>query len=68
SIGDICYIHVDNKKNAKKIIAEVVGFRDGNVILMPYTNIQEISPGSLVEATGKPMQVKAGPRLLGKVI
>jgi len=68
SIGDVCYIHVETKQNPKKILAEVVGFRDGNVILMPYTNIQEISPGSLVEATGKPMQVKAGPQLLGKTI
>ncbi|WP_018660061.1 flagellar protein export ATPase FliI [Heyndrickxia acidiproducens] len=68
SVGDVCFIHVDNKKTNKTILAEVAGFRDGNVILMPYTNIQDISPGSLVEATGRPMQIKAGLALLGKAI
>ncbi|MBE6183861.1 flagellar protein export ATPase FliI [Weizmannia ginsengihumi] len=68
SIGEVCFIRVQSKSGMKRILAEVVGFRDGNVILMPYTNVQEISPGSLVEATGKSLEVKAGQALLGKVI
>lgn len=66
SIGDLCYIHVGKRR--KPIKAEVVGFRDENIILMPFTNISEISPGSIVEATSKPLQVKVGSGLIGKVV
>ena len=68
SIGDVCLIHVGKGTSKRKIMAEVVGFKEQNIILMPYTNIQEIRPGSLVEATGKPLQIKVGPELIGKVV
>jgi flagellum-specific ATP synthase len=67
SIGDVCYIHVGTTKK-HKIQAEVVGFKDEDVILMPYTSIQDISPGSLVEATLKPLEIKVGSGLIGNVI
>lgn len=67
SIGDVCYIHVGLHKK-RKIQAEVVGFKDENVILMPYTSIQDISPGSLVEASLKPLEIKVGEGLIGTVI
>lgn len=67
SVGDLCFIHVGTKR--KRIIrAEVVGFRDSYVLLMPYTNIQDISPGCLVEATGESLQIKVGSGLIGKVL
>ncbi|MBS4172517.1 flagellar protein export ATPase FliI [Bacillus sp. FJAT-49736] len=68
SIGEVCYIHVGGKTQGRKIMAEVVGFKEENVILMPYTDIQEISPGSLVEASGHSLEVKVGNSLIGKVI
>ncbi|SFA74062.1 MULTISPECIES: flagellar protein export ATPase FliI [unclassified Bacillus (in: firmicutes)] len=67
SVGDVCYIYVGNKTK-RKIQAEVVGFRDENVVLMPYTTVSDISPGSLVEATLKPLEVKVGSGLIGAVI
>ncbi|WP_285856972.1 flagellar protein export ATPase FliI [Mesobacillus subterraneus] len=67
SIGDVCFIHVGTKKK-RQIQAEVVGFQDENVILMPYTSLHDISPGSLVETTMKPLEIKAGPGLIGKVV
>ena len=67
SIGDVCYIHVDGKRK-KPIAAEVVGFREENVLLMPFSALHDISPGCIVEATGKPLQVKAGWELVGKVL
>ncbi|MFO1445907.1 flagellar protein export ATPase FliI [Bacillus sp. Bva_UNVM-123] len=67
SIGDVCYIHVGNKR--KRIIkAEVVGFKNEDVILMPYTTINDISPGSLVEASSKPLEIKVGAQLIGTVL
>ena len=67
SIGDLCYIHVGLKRR-RIIPAEVVGFRDSFVLLMPYTDIQDISPGCLVEATGESLQIKVGSALIGKVL
>ncbi|WP_349410497.1 flagellar protein export ATPase FliI [Pseudalkalibacillus sp. SCS-8] len=67
SIGDVCYIHTGEAVD-RRIPAEVVGFREENVLLMPFTSIHEIAPGSLVESTGKPLQIKAGKALIGKVL
>lgn len=67
SIGDVCYIHVGNH-NKHQIQAEVVGFNDGNIVLMPYTTVTHIAPGSIVEATQKPLEVKIGAELIGTVI
>jgi flagellum-specific ATP synthase len=67
SIGDVCYIHVGGKRK-QRIVAEVVGFRDENVLLMPFSTVHDISPGCMVEATGKPLQVKVGVELIGKVL
>ncbi|UOE92839.1 flagellar protein export ATPase FliI [Alkalihalobacillus sp. LMS39] len=67
SIGDLCYIHVGKQKKSK-VMAEVVGFRDENVLLMPLNGTNDISPGSLVEGTNKPLQIKVGSNLIGKII
>lgn len=69
SIGDVCKIHVNSPKNGHQIIlAEVVGFNNEYVVLMPYTSVREISIGCLVEGTGKPLEIKVGPELIGKVL
>ncbi|GGI14224.1 flagellar protein export ATPase FliI [Gottfriedia solisilvae] len=67
SIGDLCYIFLD-KNQKKKVFAEVVGFNDENVLLMPFTNVHDISPGCIVETTGKSLQVKVGNSLIGQVV
>ncbi|KAB2337509.1 flagellar protein export ATPase FliI [Cytobacillus depressus] len=67
SIGDVCYIHVGHKRK-RTIPAEVVGFKNEEVILMPYTALNDISPGSLVEATARPLEIKVGTQLIGSVI
>lgn len=67
SIGDVCYIHVGTHKK-RKIQAEVVGFKEEQIVLMPYTTINDISPGSIVEATSKSLEIKVGAELIGNVI
>ncbi|KGX88639.1 flagellar protein export ATPase FliI [Pontibacillus marinus] len=67
SVGEVCVIHSSPKKG-EKILAEVVGFHNENVLLMPYAEINHIAPGCLVEATGNPLQVKVGRGLVGQVI
>lgn len=68
SIGDVCYIHVGTKSQKKMIRAEVVGFKEENIILMPYTEVNEIAPGCLVEATMRPLEIKIGSAMIGSVI
>lgn len=66
SIGDVCFIYPS--KGAKPLKAEVVGFRDNKVILMPLGDLHSISPGCDVVGTGKPLTVQVGSELLGKVL
>ena len=69
SIGDVCHIHLNKSDKDDSIIkAEVVGFKEEIVILMPYTNIRDISSGCLVEGLGKPLEIKVGMNLIGKVL
>ncbi|MEN2766449.1 flagellar protein export ATPase FliI [Ornithinibacillus xuwenensis] len=68
NIGEVCYIHPTINLNKKPVLAEVVGFHDENIILMPYNEVTEIGPGCLVESTGKPLTVKIGRGLIGNVI
>lgn len=66
SIGELCYIYpYDNKE---KILSEVVGFRDKNILLMPLGEMEGISQGSLVEATGRTLRVGVGIGLKGRVV
>ncbi|WP_033829222.1 flagellar protein export ATPase FliI [Bacillus andreraoultii] len=68
SIGDICYIYSQTQKDKKRILGEVVGFKDENVFIMPFTTVNDIAPGWLVESTEKPLEIKVGQALLGKVL
>lgn len=66
SVGDVCYIYP--YKSTKPLKAEVVGFRDNKVILMPLGDLHSVGPGCEVVGTGKPLSVKVGYELLGKVL
>ena len=66
NIGEVCYIYT--LKTQEPILAEVVGFKDKKVLLMPLGEMEGIGPGAKVEATGHSLQVKVGPSLLGRVL
>jgi flagellum-specific ATP synthase len=66
SIGDLCTIHIE--KEDRDAFAEVVGFRENRVLLMPLGTTSGISPGSQVVAAGHPLMVKVGSQLLGRVL
>ncbi|WP_100399346.1 flagellar protein export ATPase FliI [Bacillus sp. FJAT-44742] len=66
SVGDLCKIHVSKAK--EPVLAEVVGFKEKSVLLMPLTTTKNISPGCLVESTRKPLEIKAGRSLIGEVL
>lgn len=66
SIGDLCYIYPT--ANSEPIWAEVVGFKSGKILLMPLGTMEGIQPGAIVVNTGKPMKIKVGEQLLGRVL
>ena len=65
SVGELCTIDIDDEKT---IFGEVVGFKEGKVLLMPLGVTSGIKPGSKIYATGVPIQVKVGMGLLGRVL
>ena len=49
-------------------LAEVVGFRENQVLLMPLGDMEEIGLGSEVVARGTSLRVRVGDGLLGQVL
>jgi len=66
SIGEVCEIL--DRHGRKCGLAEVVGFRDHQVLLMPLGDIQGIHPGSTVRSLRRPFTVGVGEMLLGRVL
>ena len=50
------------------IMAEVVGFRNNKVLIMPLGEMEGISPGAKVWASGYQLSVPVGDELLGRVV
>lgn len=65
SIGELCMIQTES---GSEIPAEVVGFRDSRVLLMPLGELEGVSAGCTVRATGSCLQVPVGSSLLGRVL
>lgn len=65
-LNDMCYIYPKDGKNPVK--AEVVGFRDERVLLMPYDNVTGVGLGSRVENTGEPLKVHVSNSMLGMAL
>ena len=66
-LNDLCRIIID-KNNGTSILAEVVGFRDKRLLLMPFENVEGIGVGCIVENTGHPLSVLVGDELLGHTV
>ncbi len=66
SINDLCQI--ENIETGKKIKAEVIGFRDNRILLMPLGSVSGITPGAVVISTGEQLRVGVGEELIGRVI
>lgn len=64
-VGELCKISAGS---GREVLAEVVGFRDNSILLMPLGELTGVAPGSEVEATNNVLTVKVGPALLGRVL
>ncbi|OGG00974.1 MAG: flagellar protein export ATPase FliI [Candidatus Glassbacteria bacterium RIFCSPLOWO2_12_FULL_58_11] len=66
SLGQICRIR--SRDGSREDKAEVVGFKENNVLLMPLGSMEGIAPGCEVIADKSMFSVEAGPSLLGRVL
>ena len=64
--GEVCHIYDDERGEPRA--AEVVGFRDGRLLLMPLDTLAGLAPGSRVVGSGRLSRVPCGEALLGRVV
>ena len=65
-LGDLCHVFPVNSD--KPIRAEVVGFKEGKTLLMPFEVTEGIGLGCRVENQGYPLGICVGDFLLGKAL
>lgn len=66
AIGEMCLI--ESQYGGYKIPAEVVGFKENKILLMPLKETRGIRPGDRILPTGYSAQAKVGKELLGRVL
>lgn len=66
AVGDICRIY--NAETGGQITAEVVGFKNDRILLMPYSDMNGISAGNFVRNTGQQLTLRVGEFLRGRII
>ncbi|HSH34709.1 flagellar protein export ATPase FliI, partial [Schnuerera sp.] len=66
TIGELCYIYPHHKD--EPVLAEVVGFKDDKILLMPLGDMKGIASGSKVVASGKTLRVNVGEELIGRIL
>jgi flagellum-specific ATP synthase len=64
--GEVC--DVSSRQGGDPLAAEVVGFCDGRVMLMPYGSVHGIGPGCEVVASGHVSRIPVSDKLLGRAI
>lgn len=64
SLQELCYL----KGDGLCVPAEVVGFRDDKVMLMPLAEADGVRPGWAVHGTGSPLRVPTGMGLMGRIL
>ena len=64
-LGEMCQIQL---RNGKVILAEVIGFRVGHLVLLPLEQIDGICPGDTVIALDKPRTIHLDESILGRVL
>jgi flagellum-specific ATP synthase len=65
SLGELCGIHL---RDGRRVVAEVVGFRQDRLILLPLQHIEGISPGDTVTSRTTPRYITLSEDALGRVV
>jgi flagellum-specific ATP synthase len=64
-LGELCGIHI---RNGRRVLAEVVGFQNNHLILLPLEHIDGISPGDTVTSRTTPRHITLSENTLGRVV
>ena len=64
-LGELCGIHI---RDGKRLLAEVVGFQNDHLILLPLEHIGGISSGDTVTSRVTPRHIMLSESVLGRVI
>ncbi len=64
-VGELCGIHI---RDGRRVIAEVVGFQNDHIILLPLEHIEGISPGDAVTARSTLRYITLSEQILGRVV
>ncbi len=64
-LGELCGIHI---RSGRRILAEVVGFRDDHLVLLPLDHMEGIGSGDPVTARTTPRHLFVSEKLLGRVL
>lgn len=69
-VGELVYVDSEPgvRVQGPRVQAEVVGFRGDEVVLMPLGEVAGIGPESVVSPTGRPLGIRVGEGLLGRVL
>lgn len=65
-LGEVCELH--SRDRGAPVLTQVIGFREGRVLLMPYGDTAGVAVGDRVRACGIELSVPVGPALLGRTI
>ena len=65
-LGELC--RVTSLAGDRSVLAEVVGFHQTGVMLMPLGEMDGLHPGSAVRPLGRSFGVDVGPQLLGRIL
>jgi flagellum-specific ATP synthase len=65
-LGALCRVTSHSRDHS--VLAEVVGFHERGVLLMPLGEMDGLHPGSIVQPLGRTFGVDVGPALLGRVL
>ncbi len=66
-VGELCWL-CPSSESKTGLWAEVVGFREKQVLLMPLGSLEGLSPGWEVRATGITHPIAVGQGMLGRVL
>jgi flagellum-specific ATP synthase len=66
AVGSVCRVYPAS--GFEPFLAEVIGFRDRNVLLMPLGEMRGVGLGSRIVLQRQVATVKVGPEMLGRVI
>jgi flagellum-specific ATP synthase len=66
-VGGACRIRC-RQESGRELEAEVVGFRDGRTLLLPYGRLEGVSPGDPVVYEGTRLDVPVSTALLGRIV